>query len=586
MWLVTSTTTTTIVLSRFWLFPGILGDVPTRNRSECDAEIEEYLGPKLGEVDDDMHHTFGMKDFLERARFPEFRVLLRCFRPPFNWAGVRNMEDIKEADRITAVAQAQVMTVFPLLDVLNCASTCVSLANPLNWVRWLSRVSFTSISLTKAKTIDPSSVPKGCLVARTEWIEKDDVYPDATKPIEEREEPVPWGTIRLTDYDSTFKEMTATVNAVCLFTFFLQLTGFFFLMFGEINFYTATRIAHDKFLANHPEWHSENVNACCACLRACVVWCPPHPSPPRARVALFLVFTTVAPWCVFVLRAQDGEAQSTVDDAAWAMEPGARHLLHQAGTAIVLLILITPYAIQSSALLTENLAAPLLTMATMKVHVRNFLTELDQYLMVLAMNRGSLDDAALASDAGLNEKEKLMKNKKDMARDMALSWRIRRFMMEIEKDAEVINSGVALMVLNLICHLIPLNIFVYSHGVACVPLWVVLFTATQSIGLGYVIMSGIDCNDLINFGLNSFLHNWQLKFNMIGWSGGFLVEDGADYKAYVTREPDYEALSKLKGEGKDLEAIRSFADNEERNRIESIVRVLHHYELEPINPFK
>ena len=67
--------------------------------------------------------------------------------------------------------------------------------------------------------------------------------------------------------------------------------------------------------------------------------------------------------------------EHTVDDAVWAMEPGARHLLHQAGLAVVLLILITPYAIQSSAILTENLAAPLFTMGTMKVITDTMITD-------------------------------------------------------------------------------------------------------------------------------------------------------------------------------------------------------------------
>ena len=37
-----------------------------------------------------------------------------------------------------------------------------------------------------------------------------------------------------------------------------------------------------------------------------------------------------------------------------------------------------------------------------------------------------------------------------------------------------------------------------------------------------VVKGGVEANEMINEGLDSMLHEWQLKFNMIGWSGGFL----------------------------------------------------------------
>ena len=67
--------------------------------------------------------------------------------------------------------------------------------------------------------------------------------------------------------------------------------------------------------------------------------------------------------------------------------------------------------------------------------------ELDQYLTVLACHKGTLMGDAQAG------------KKVSMARDMALVWRLKKFAGEIEHDSSVINSGVGLMILNLVCHL-------------------------------------------------------------------------------------------------------------------------------------
>jgi len=45
-----------------------------------------------------------------------------------------------------------------------------------------------------------------------------------------------------------------------------------------------------------------------------------------------------------------------------------------------------------------------------------------------------------------------------------------------------------------------------------------------TITLYYVISGGINCNNLIDGGIDTLLHSWQLKFLMVGWSGGFLQE--------------------------------------------------------------
>jgi hypothetical protein len=52
--------------------------------------------------------------------------------------------------------------------------------------------------------------------------------------------------------------------------------------------------------------------------------------------------------------------------------------------------------------------------------------------------------------------------KRIMARDMSLVWNMRRFFKEVSKDSETINVSVIVMMLNLLLHLVPLNMFVYS----------------------------------------------------------------------------------------------------------------------------
>jgi hypothetical protein len=67
------------------------------------------------------------------------------------------------------------------------------------------------------------------------------------------------------------------------------------------------------------------------------------------------------------------------------------------------------------------------------------------------------------------------------------------------------------MVLNFVCHLIPLNVYVFDYH-SCIPIWVVLFTMAQWLGLIVVIWGGIKCNEAINGGIDSLLHTWQVRW--------------------------------------------------------------------------
>jgi len=99
-----------------------------------------------------------------------------------------------------------------------------------------------------------------------------------------------------------------------------------------------------------------------------------------------------------------------------------------------------------------------------------------------------------------------------------------RFFNEVTQDSKTINTSVAVMILNFVCHLIPLNNFVFNTNSQCVPIWMILFSLAQVVSLSYVISAGLTCNDMIDGGIDSLLHEWQLRFLMIGWSGGFLAK--------------------------------------------------------------
>ena len=69
-----------------------------------------------------------------------------------------------------------------------------------------------------------------------------------------------------------------------------------------------------------------------------------------------------------------------------------------------------------------------------------------------------------------------------------------RFFDEVTNDAKTINTAVAVMVLNFVCHLIPMNNVVLNPLSKCVPTWLILFSAMQALSLVYVINWGIACN--------------------------------------------------------------------------------------------
>jgi|MDSY01.1.fsa_nt_gb hypothetical protein len=80
------------------------------------------------------------------------------------------------------------------------------------------------------------------------------------------------------------------------------------------------------------------------------------------------------------------------DSNAWAEEYADFAEYSATGAAHLTLLLILPFAIQASALIAENVAVTLTVLDTLQVHVENFIDELDDFFLVLAVNHGSLPD--------------------------------------------------------------------------------------------------------------------------------------------------------------------------------------------------
>lgn len=322
----------------------------------------------------------------------------------------------------------------------------------------------------------------------------------------EREEPQPWGTLRLDDSAERFATMQKEANFWSCFIFALCFSGYMTIITGEMAFYGR--------LENLFLYHDTS-----------------------AEFAAFLE-TNGTQYGLYGL--SEHEVTSWVEDY---------ERLHEwRGTATLLLSLMLPLALQASALLAENSVIPMLVVGSLKAHIENFSMEFDQYMTILAVNKGAVSKREQPTSD--HPAEHFLANKKAMARDMAMSWRMDRFFKEIEHDSAVINGSVAMMMLNFACHIVTLNNFVLGEGADCVPFWIVIFSVVQTFGLIKTLKGGIECNELIDGGIDSLMHNWQLKFLMIGWSGGFL-QTGTE------QEEEFETDSEAEAEEAAREAEQS-----------------------------
>jgi len=500
-----------IIRSRMWLFPGILNDMTVQKRSETNKlRMLEVMMEERKEnptEEDSSHfadedHRFVMLSFLKKCHFPEFRVLLRAFAV-FPWSRVEDLKDVKKQDMLMGIARNQIQSAFPVLDLLGVCSSLPSICNPVTYFRLVKHLAVHCLGRQR-KVMEPLPFPQ--YATRAEDIEEDDVSPEALLPFYERKEPLPWGTLRLLDSPARFRAMSfnANVMATCVFGFCLA--AYLTMLLGELDFYE--RVQGIYKYHDHPDGGGGSEGG-------------------GIEEYLLNLGTNMSD-----SSSMSRRLESLTDDEieSWVEEYAALHSFST--TAILLLTLIIPFGIQASALLAENTVYPLLVLSTLRTHIENFSLEVDQYLTVLAVNKGSMAHHGTAGDhmhaTGPGHEKKVA-----MTRDIALSWRMGRFFAEVAHDARTINTSAAVMVLNFVCHLIPLNNFVLNpHASQCVPTWLLLFSTMQLVSLVVVINAGITCNEMIDGGIDALLHDWQLKFLMIGWSGGFLSETEAPKAAH------------------------------------------------------
>jgi len=78
-------------------------------------------------------------------------------------------------------------------------------------------------------------------------IEDDDVCPNAKESYVQRDEPLPWGTLRLKDYGDVFNGAVMKANLVGISFFCLSLGAYLIFIFGEIHFYSKLDIGIRKY---------------------------------------------------------------------------------------------------------------------------------------------------------------------------------------------------------------------------------------------------------------------------------------------------------------------------------------------------
>lgn len=222
-----------IIRSRLWLFPGVIGSLPVVLRSDLEIQRKKEI-QAMAKEKKSTSHRFAMVRYLKRCQFPEFRVLFRSFES-LPWSTVPSLPDRSLANAITEIAQEDIMDAFPILDFLRVTSSLPSLGNPLNWLRLSKRL----VHFFCCRGGRVMSIPKfPRIVTRAEDIEEDDVCKDSDKAGFERQEAMPWGSLRLTDSGARFNALYRQVTTVACVVFVLSLFGYFSMIFGELAFYS------------------------------------------------------------------------------------------------------------------------------------------------------------------------------------------------------------------------------------------------------------------------------------------------------------------------------------------------------------
>ena len=187
------------------MFPGVLGKATLKRRKR--TKVEKTLKKQEQEVwdrhlaenpdydpDDPGHLEFDMGEFLRRCQFPEFRSLFRA-NDLYPFSDIKKIKDLDMMDTLTENCQAQVFKIFPVLDMLDTGGSFVNLINPANYIRILKNMN--AIRRGERRPADPDSIKDHELATRYEEIEVDDKSKDLPAKWFDRDEPLPWGTLRL-----------------------------------------------------------------------------------------------------------------------------------------------------------------------------------------------------------------------------------------------------------------------------------------------------------------------------------------------------------------------------------------------------
>lgn len=162
----------------------------------------------------------------------------------------------------------------------------------------------------------------------------------------------------------------------------------------------------------------------------------------------------------------------------------------------ILMLLLLPFAIQVSALLTELVVAIFATIMTMTVHIENFLIELQSYIKVLILAAGSFAVEELSGESE-NQDRNLLIAKTNMCRDLTLGVMLSDFNNEIRADAKIINGGLFQIFVLLICHAVPLNYYIYNPN-SCVPIWSILVTFATGFAFWAIVVAGCEANETMS----------------------------------------------------------------------------------------
>ena len=141
--------------------------------------------------------------------------------------------------------------------------------------------------------------------------------------------------------------------------------------------------------------------------------------------------------------------------------------------------------------------------------------------------------------------ERIINQKVAVCRNIGLATALKDFKEEIGKDAKAVNSGITITFILLAAHFLPLNILV-ANPKMCIPLWLLAITLAMGFTFATVCSLAMTCNDMIQSTTVEFLHTWQKRLIMLGWSGGFTGEasgTGSTW-AYLPQDPEMDGLEK------------------------------------------